>query len=88
MVAILKTRPQDVIISHHAWSERWPERAGVKMKKGRLLHMVKSALTNKAKGQGIRLDSTGAGRVEVMPGLYAVVRLTDHGWVVTTVLEG
>lgn len=86
-MAILKPRPQQVIISDHAWDERWPERAGVQLKRRKLQSLLRSKLTSKARGSGIKLDRTGAGRVEVMPGVQAVVRLTDWGWVVVTVVE-
>lgn len=84
-MTVLKTRSQQVIISHHAWDERWPQRVGAKLKRQELLHRVRAGLTNMARGPGIKLDSTGAGRVEVMPGVQAVVRLTERGWVVVTV---
>ncbi len=88
MAQLHKIRPQQVCISGHAWDERWPERAGVKLKRRDLIRRVRTGLTNMALGNGIKLDRTGAGRVEVAPGVHAVVRLADWGWVVVTVVEG
>jgi hypothetical protein len=80
----LKPRAQRVIISDHAWSERWPERAGIKINKAKLAKLLRWKLTEGARGAGLYLDATGAAWVEVFSWLWAVARLTDEGWVVTT----
>lgn len=80
----IKPRHQEVSISAHAWDERWPQRAGISINRKALARKIKWQLTELAMSDGIPLDHTGAGWVEVYTWLWAVVRLTDQGWVVTT----
>lgn len=76
------------MITDHAFDDRWPERAGVPVKKSKLMRALQIRLTSLAQSDGIRLDKTGAGRVKVYPWLYAAVRMTDRGWLVMTFLFG
>lgn len=84
MAKPIKPRHQEVIISDHAWYERWPERAGVKLSRKKVIRIIRGQLTNDAHSRGIKLDNSGAVLVEVLPWLSAYLRLTDRGWLVTT----
>ncbi len=84
MAKPIKPRHQEVIISDHAWYERWPERAGVKLSRRKVASIIKGQLTNKAQSSGIILDKTGCAWVHVLPEIRAYLRLTDRGWLVVT----
>lgn len=80
----LKCRRQNVIISDHAWNDRWMERAGLKLSKKHVRRIIQAKLTNDARSDGIYLDDTGATWVEVTTWLWAVARHDRKGWVVAT----
>jgi len=82
----IRARHQDVVISDHAW-QRWTERAGVKIKRKKLAGNIRRKLTTAVQGTGMYLDKTGAGWLEIHPWLWAAVRLTNHGWLVTTFIN-
>lgn len=82
----IRVRHHEVIISDHAW-QRWLERSGMKVKRKKLARAVRRKLTGVIQGSGMYLDKTGAGWLEMFPWLWAAVRLTDHGWLVTTFIN-
>lgn len=84
MPKALKPRRQEVMIIDHAWLDRWPERAGIRVSRKKIMGRLRSRLTDMARSEGIHLDPTGAGWVEVYPWLWATVRLTERGWLVMT----
>ena len=80
----IKPRHQDVMITDHAWLDRWPERAKLPATERQLRRKIEGRLTELARSDGIVLDSTGACWVQVYSWLWAVVRLTSRGWLVMT----
>lgn len=71
-----------VVLSNHAFN-RWPERGGYKVKRSKLQSMMRAKVRN-ALALGLKLDKTGAGLVRVNRYMWAVVRLRNDAWVVTT----
>lgn len=87
MPRIIKPKSHDVILTEHAW-QRYCERANVRPttgRKKRLATYLHSKL-NSALGVGLHLDRSGAAWIEIEQLLWASARLTDRGWVVTTVM--
>ncbi|MEG6615369.1 hypothetical protein V6C27_02850 [Peptococcaceae bacterium 1198_IL3148] len=84
-MAVVKTRCHRVIITDHAW-QRWQERAGIKIKRDKLTKLLTAKL-NTALAVGLKIDHTGAGWLMLDQWLWANVRVTDRGWVVTTFIN-
>lgn len=76
-------RQQSVTITDHALC-RWYERTGAPIKRTQLKRCIENRLTALARADGIQLDGTGQCRVYVYPWVWAVVKLTEIGWMVTT----
>jgi len=75
-----------VILSEHAW-ERFQERAGVEIKRTKLVCQLSAKLNNALRTSGLHPDKTGGVLLEVTSRLRAVVRITDRGWIVTTFVD-
>lgn len=82
----MNQRHHSAILTDHAW-KRWNERSTIKVKRSKLVGLLQVKLNN-ALTFGLRLDKTGAGKLEIYPGLCATVRITDHGWLVATFKNG
>lgn len=76
-------RQQSVTISDHAL-DRWFERTGIRIKRSQLKRRIEGRLTAMAVTEGIQLDSEGSCGVDLYPWLWAVVKLTEVGWMVVT----
>lgn len=87
MPRVIKPKSHDVILSEHAW-QRYCERANLKPTPARRnkLRAFLHAKLNNAIGVGLHLDRTGAAWIEIEQLMWASARLTDRGWVVTTVV--
>lgn len=77
----VKIRCHIVFVSDHAWN-RWQERVG-KISRKKLTKLLTAKL-NETIGVGLRIDSSGDGWVEAIPGVWAVIELTGRGWMVKT----
>lgn len=84
MPRINRPKAHRVILSNHAW-DRFQERGGRK-KRTKLVNLITAKL-NESLGPGLVVDRTGAAWVEVKPWLWASLRLTDIGWIVTTIID-
>jgi hypothetical protein len=84
----MRPRHHQAILTDHAW-QRYQERSWKILKRTKLQSLCTVRL-NEAIGKGMIVDYTGAGWFEVIPWLWAVVKVVDDGWLVLTfkVLEG
>ena len=78
----MKQRSYSVIISEHAYN-RWLERGGPALTWKELTGLTRAKVNN-AMAVGIPIDPTGAGWIEVIPGIWAIVELHSIGWIVKT----
>lgn len=87
MPRVIKPKSHDVVLSDHAWT-RYCERAGARPSRSarnKLAMFLKAKLNNEL-ARGLHLDRTGAAWLEIESLIWASARLTDRGWVVTTVV--
>lgn len=79
----MSAKAHRVILTDHAY-ERFCERCRY-IRRGKLAALLTARL-NAELGRGLHLDKTGAGWIEIEQLLWASARLTDRGWVITTVI--
>lgn len=77
-----RQRNHQAILTDHAY-QRWTERSWRELRRSKLQCLCTVRL-NEAIGKGMQVDHTGAGWFEVIPWLWAGVKVVDSGWLVLT----